>query len=72
MGGFLLHFFGCREAENVDAGLQNVFGKTDQGDITGFQFLVFFCENTGFVIELIHTACKLINVGADEIGGGGL
>ena len=42
-----LHFFGCLKAQQIDAGLQDVPGQTDQGDAVYClpQFTAILWEN---------------------------
>ena len=70
--GIELHFFRGGEAQNVDAGFQNVLGQTDESNVSGLQLLVLLAEDPGLVVELVDAAGKLIDVGADQVGGGGL
>ena len=66
-----LHFFRGLEAQNGDAGLQNILGKTDKGDVARLLFLVLLAQNAGLVIELVHAPGQLVDIGADQVGGGG-
>ena len=67
-GMIKLHLFRSGEAQQVDAGFQNVFGKGNQGNIPCFFAFVLLTQNPGFMIEFVDSAGKLVNIGADQVG----
>ena len=67
-----LHFIRGGEAQDVDAGFQNVLGQADEGDVAGLQLFIFLGQNPGLMVELVDAAGQVIDIGADQIGGRGL
>ena len=65
-----LHLFRGGEAQDMDAGLQDVLCQADEGDMTGFQFFVLFLQDGSFMVELVDAACKLVDIGTDHVGSG--
>ena len=65
----MLHFLRGGEAQDLDALFQNVFGQSDQCNVTGLPVFVLFLQNGCFVIELVDAAGQLVDIGADQVGG---
>ena len=66
----MLHLFGSREAQQIDAGFQDILGQTDEGDVASLDGLILFLEDGRLVIELVDAAGQLIDVGTDLVGCG--